>query len=230
MARLNWFLDLIKCANCGKESIYYCCWNTSYCDENCQKKHWSKHLRTCARIGENNSAPGQSTETSSPSTHTNTSRPIEDNNNTHHYNDQHNHDDHTHNKKARDHHHQQQQQQQQQQQEFDFNHHYQQQQQQQRILKQKRKITPNIAGFVVGGGGPGHGSNYGQGLHHQSGGSSYSGVGRSSSSHSNLLGGSHKMRPQQSFGLIGYAGRNASGERSGRENPGPSYLSQKVRL
>lgn len=25
------------CANCGKESIYYCCWNTSYCDEECQK-------------------------------------------------------------------------------------------------------------------------------------------------------------------------------------------------
>ena len=24
------------CANCGKEAIFYCCWNTSYCDYPCQ--------------------------------------------------------------------------------------------------------------------------------------------------------------------------------------------------
>ena len=24
------------CANCGKEAIFYCCWNTSYCDFPCQ--------------------------------------------------------------------------------------------------------------------------------------------------------------------------------------------------
>jgi len=30
--------DLKKqwCANCGKEAIFYCCWNTSYCDYPCQ--------------------------------------------------------------------------------------------------------------------------------------------------------------------------------------------------
>ncbi len=30
--------------------MYYCCWNTSYCDEECQKEHWSHHLKTCNRI------------------------------------------------------------------------------------------------------------------------------------------------------------------------------------
>ncbi|XP_078331217.1 uncharacterized protein LOC144617675 [Crassostrea virginica] len=25
------------CANCGKEAIFYCCWNTSYCDYPCQQ-------------------------------------------------------------------------------------------------------------------------------------------------------------------------------------------------
>lgn len=24
------------CSNCGKEAIFYCCWNTSYCDYPCQ--------------------------------------------------------------------------------------------------------------------------------------------------------------------------------------------------
>lgn len=24
------------CAHCGKEAIFYCCWNTSYCDYPCQ--------------------------------------------------------------------------------------------------------------------------------------------------------------------------------------------------
>jgi hypothetical protein len=38
------------CACCGKEAIYYCCWNTSYCDEECQKMHWGHHLKTCTRI------------------------------------------------------------------------------------------------------------------------------------------------------------------------------------
>jgi len=38
------------CSCCGKEAIYYCCWNTSYCDEECQKAHWGQHLKTCTRI------------------------------------------------------------------------------------------------------------------------------------------------------------------------------------
>lgn len=28
------------CANCFKEAEFYCCWNTSYCNEFCQRKHW----------------------------------------------------------------------------------------------------------------------------------------------------------------------------------------------
>ena len=35
---------------CGKEAIFYCCWNTSYCDYPCQQKHWPSHLKTCAQI------------------------------------------------------------------------------------------------------------------------------------------------------------------------------------
>ncbi|XP_067934459.1 MYND-type zinc finger-containing chromatin reader ZMYND8-like isoform X2 [Watersipora subatra] len=38
------------CAMCGKEAIFYCCWNTSYCDYPCQQKHWPNHLKTCAQI------------------------------------------------------------------------------------------------------------------------------------------------------------------------------------
>jgi hypothetical protein len=26
------------CTNCGKEALFYCCWNTSYCDYPCQVK------------------------------------------------------------------------------------------------------------------------------------------------------------------------------------------------
>lgn len=28
------------CVNCFKLAKIYCCWNTSYCDDLCQKKHW----------------------------------------------------------------------------------------------------------------------------------------------------------------------------------------------
>merc|ERR1719259_706042 len=37
------------CANCGKESILYCCWNTTYCDYPCQQEHWSKHMESCTQ-------------------------------------------------------------------------------------------------------------------------------------------------------------------------------------
>lgn len=36
------------CANCGKEAIFYCCWNTSYCDFPCQEAQWPKHMMVCA--------------------------------------------------------------------------------------------------------------------------------------------------------------------------------------
>jgi len=37
------------CANCGKEAIFYCCWNTSYCDYPCQQSHWPNHMSSCAQ-------------------------------------------------------------------------------------------------------------------------------------------------------------------------------------
>ncbi|CAF0964417.1 unnamed protein product [Brachionus calyciflorus] len=42
------------CINCGKEAVYYCCKNTSYCNETCQHQHWSKHFKTCLRINSRN--------------------------------------------------------------------------------------------------------------------------------------------------------------------------------
>lgn len=40
------------CAQCGSEAIYYCCWNTAYCDHPCQQLHWSKHMQTCANANQ----------------------------------------------------------------------------------------------------------------------------------------------------------------------------------
>ena len=40
------------CAMCGKEAIFYCCWNTSYCDYPCQQAHWPQHMATCAQNGD----------------------------------------------------------------------------------------------------------------------------------------------------------------------------------
>lgn len=44
------------CANCKKEAIFYCCWNTSYCDYPCQQAHWPEHMKSCTQSG--NAAPG----------------------------------------------------------------------------------------------------------------------------------------------------------------------------
>uniref|UniRef100_A0A8C7UR74 Protein kinase C-binding protein 1 n=1 Tax=Oncorhynchus mykiss TaxID=8022 RepID=A0A8C7UR74_ONCMY len=38
------------CANCRKEAIFYCCWNTSYCDYPCQQAHWPEHMKSCTHI------------------------------------------------------------------------------------------------------------------------------------------------------------------------------------
>ncbi|KAK3749084.1 hypothetical protein RRG08_034057 [Elysia crispata] len=35
------------CAECLKEAVYYCCWNTSYCSYQCQQKHWPAHMPKC---------------------------------------------------------------------------------------------------------------------------------------------------------------------------------------
>ncbi|XP_061591758.1 MYND-type zinc finger-containing chromatin reader ZMYND8-like isoform X2 [Cololabis saira] len=48
------------CANCRKEAIFYCCWNTSYCDYPCQQAHWPEHMKSCTQ-----SAPQQETEPNS---------------------------------------------------------------------------------------------------------------------------------------------------------------------
>ncbi|KAM0726803.1 MYND-type zinc finger-containing chromatin reader ZMYND8 [Formica fusca] len=37
------------CAKCGREAMFYCCWNTAYCDYPCQQSHWSIHMRTCSQ-------------------------------------------------------------------------------------------------------------------------------------------------------------------------------------
>jgi len=37
------------CAACTKEAIFYCCWNTSYCDYPCQQSHWPTHMSSCSQ-------------------------------------------------------------------------------------------------------------------------------------------------------------------------------------
>lgn len=51
------------CAHCGKEAIFYCCWNTSYCDYPCQQAHWPSHMSTCAQT---NSEEDSNTSASEP--------------------------------------------------------------------------------------------------------------------------------------------------------------------
>ncbi|KAI8497343.1 Protein kinase C-binding protein 1 [Branchiostoma belcheri] len=46
------------CAFCGKEAIFYCCWNTSYCDYPCQQAHWPVHMNTCSQSTNNSTAQG----------------------------------------------------------------------------------------------------------------------------------------------------------------------------
>ncbi|XP_028262087.1 protein kinase C-binding protein 1 isoform X2 [Parambassis ranga] len=47
------------CANCKKEAIFYCCWNTSYCDYPCQQAHWPEHMKSCTQSA---TAPPQEPE------------------------------------------------------------------------------------------------------------------------------------------------------------------------
>ncbi|KAK2825165.1 hypothetical protein Q7C36_019092 [Tachysurus vachellii] len=47
------------CANCKKEAIFYCCWNTSYCDYPCQQAHWPEHMKSCTQSA---TAPQQEPE------------------------------------------------------------------------------------------------------------------------------------------------------------------------
>lgn len=46
------------CAQCGRKALFYCCWNTAYCDHLCQQAHWHTHQRKCAQKPTN--SPGDS--------------------------------------------------------------------------------------------------------------------------------------------------------------------------
>ncbi|XP_062834978.1 MYND-type zinc finger-containing chromatin reader ZMYND8 isoform X2 [Anolis carolinensis] len=62
------------CANCKKEAIFYCCWNTSYCDYPCQQAHWPEHMKSCTQSA---TATQQETDTEiSTETLNKTSQPV----------------------------------------------------------------------------------------------------------------------------------------------------------
>lgn len=66
------------CANCGKEAIFYCCWNTSYCDYPCQQIHWPSHMPVCMQTqnnsdSNNTEANSQSNSSGRSSSHSNLS-------------------------------------------------------------------------------------------------------------------------------------------------------------
>ncbi|XP_026273331.1 protein kinase C-binding protein 1 isoform X1 [Frankliniella occidentalis] len=48
------------CAFCKKEAMFYCCWNTSYCDYRCQQNHWPSHSLTCTQNASSVDAERQS--------------------------------------------------------------------------------------------------------------------------------------------------------------------------
>ncbi|KAM4032979.1 MYND-type zinc finger-containing chromatin reader ZMYND8 isoform 3-T3 [Anomaloglossus baeobatrachus] len=59
------------CANCKKEAIFYCCWNTSYCDYPCQQAHWPEHMKSCtqsATATQQEADPDLSAEKPAPAT------------------------------------------------------------------------------------------------------------------------------------------------------------------
>ncbi|KAM9751837.1 MYND-type zinc finger-containing chromatin reader ZMYND8-like isoform 3-T4 [Menidia menidia] len=67
------------CANCKKEAIFYCCWNTSYCDYPCQQAHWPEHMKSCTQSAtasqqepeaEPSTDPSVKTSSHSPATQT----------------------------------------------------------------------------------------------------------------------------------------------------------------
>ncbi|XP_064596606.1 MYND-type zinc finger-containing chromatin reader ZMYND8-like isoform X2 [Liolophura sinensis] len=59
------------CSNCGKEAIFYCCWNTSYCDYPCQTAHWPQHMDSCTQ----SQSPEQSAVQTNQSHSTNAQTP-----------------------------------------------------------------------------------------------------------------------------------------------------------
>nr|XP_029477592.1 protein kinase C-binding protein 1-like isoform X6 [Oncorhynchus nerka] len=55
------------CANCRKEAIFYCCWNTSYCDYPCQQAHWPEHMKSCTQSATASQQEPEVESTSDPS-------------------------------------------------------------------------------------------------------------------------------------------------------------------
>ncbi|XP_058792009.1 MYND-type zinc finger-containing chromatin reader ZMYND8-like [Phymastichus coffea] len=51
------------CVVCGREAMFYCCWNTAYCDYPCQQKHWSSHIATCAQKSQKSSSSSNTPST-----------------------------------------------------------------------------------------------------------------------------------------------------------------------
>eukprot|EP00063_Salmo_salar_P047203 XP_014022038.1 PREDICTED: protein kinase C-binding protein 1-like [Salmo salar] len=54
------------CANCRKEAIFYCCWNTSYCDYPCQQAHWPEHMKSCTQSATASQQEPESGSTADP--------------------------------------------------------------------------------------------------------------------------------------------------------------------
>ncbi|XP_014218131.1 protein kinase C-binding protein 1 [Copidosoma floridanum] len=52
------------CVVCGREAMFFCCWNTAYCDYPCQQKHWSAHVNNCAQKNPPSSQSSASSVTS----------------------------------------------------------------------------------------------------------------------------------------------------------------------
>ncbi|KAK4310909.1 hypothetical protein Pmani_017564 [Petrolisthes manimaculis] len=50
------------CANCGKEALFFCCWNTSYCDYPCQQSHWPQHMSVCGQNSDGGGGEGGGTD------------------------------------------------------------------------------------------------------------------------------------------------------------------------
>uniref|UniRef100_A0A0S7EWD1 PKCB1 n=1 Tax=Poeciliopsis prolifica TaxID=188132 RepID=A0A0S7EWD1_9TELE len=55
------------CANCRKEAIFYCCWNTSYCDYPCQQAHWPEHMKSCTQSATASQQEAEAEPSSEPS-------------------------------------------------------------------------------------------------------------------------------------------------------------------
>lgn len=64
------------CAYCQKEAVFFCCWNTSYCDYPCQQKHWALHQRVCQQTA-NTSQSGTSTTNTTATNSSITTNPLQ---------------------------------------------------------------------------------------------------------------------------------------------------------